>query len=208
MCHNASLMVIDITGQVYGRLKVVRQVEGRLRGSSLWECACECGGKKVTSSNMLRTGHAKSCGCLNLDSQKATHTKHGMVETPEHAAWKDMKARCLNPNAQNYNRYGGRGITICSRWLQSFQNFFDDMGKRPKGMTLERKENNGNYEPGNCIWADRFQQANNTRRNRFIEFNGERHTVSQWARIKGVPRFKIRDLLDSGKDPQKVLGSL
>ncbi len=131
-----------------------------------------------------------------------------MVETPEHAAWKDMKARCLNPNAQNYNRYGGRGITICSRWLQSFQNFFDDMGKRPKGMTLERKENNGNYEPGNCIWADRFQQANNTRRNRFIEFNGERHTVSQWARIKGVPRFKIRDLLDSGKDPQKVLGSL
>jgi hypothetical protein len=200
------MAVIDIAGQRYGKLVVIRQVDGRLRGSSLWECRCDCGGTTIKSSNMLRTGHAKSCGCLNLgEAQKAAHTKHGMVESPEYAAWKDMKRRCLNPNAPNYKDYGGRGITICSRWLQSFQNFFDDMGKRPEGKSLERKNNNGNYAPGNCKWANRFEQARNTRRNRYVELDGRRQTVSEWAREIGRPPVWLRDRLDSGMSPRKAI---
>lgn len=197
--------VINLTSQVFGRLIVLRQVSGRLRGSSMWECRCECGNIKITSSNMLRTGHCKSCGCLNLKAQRETHTKHGMHATPTYAAWKDMKRRCLNQNAPNYPGYGGRGIRVCGRWLDSFDNFLADMGVRPYGLTLERENNNGNYEPGNVVWASRDTQANNTRRNRYVTIDGVTKTVSQWAKQVGIHRGAIRHRLDAGWDERAAI---
>jgi hypothetical protein len=125
-------------------------------------------------------------------------TRHGMHNTPEWRAWKDMKARCSNPRLGNYSRYGGRGITVCDRW-QIFENFIADVGRRPSAdHSLERKDNDGNYEPGNVRWATRLEQARNTRRNRMIEIDGKSLTISEWARERGVSRFRIRDRLDAG----------
>lgn len=133
--------------------------------------------------------------------------RHGMCYTPTWCAWKDMKRRCLNSRTPNFPRYGGRGIKVCESWLK-FENFISDMGIRPDGMSLERKDNNGNYEPGNCIWADRFAQMRNTRRNRYVEYRGERLTVSEWSRRFGVPREFIRDRMDSGQDAESIFARL
>lgn len=132
--------------------------------------------------------------------------KHGLCESPTYQAWKDMKRRCTNVKAKNFHHYGGRGIKFCEAW-RTFAGFLADMGVRPHGLTLERRNNNGNYEPGNCYWAPVIDQANNTRRNRFIEIDGRRQTISQWARERGVSRFLIRDRLDAGVHPvQAVMG--
>jgi lambda repressor-like predicted transcriptional regulator len=129
-----------------------------------------------------------------------------MAHTRTWGAWKDMKARCLNTKLRNYHRYGGRGITVCERWMK-FENFLEDMGVRPDGMTLERKDNDGNYEPGNVIWASRFAQARNTRRNRYLTINGETQTISEWSREAGQNRETIRRRLSDGwKDIDAVFG--
>lgn len=118
--------------------------------------------------------------------------------TPEYTTWGMMKSRCLNPKNKRYNRYGGRGITICARWLESFQNFYDDMGARPAGTSLERRDNDGNYEPLNCYWATPKEQQNNTCFNVRITHNGETKTVSQWAQQAGIPEHTFRYRLIRG----------
>jgi len=124
-------------------------------------------------------------------------TRHGMHATPTWQAWKDMKARCFNTKLRNYHRYGGRGITVCERWLK-FENFLEDMKVRPDGMTLEREDNNGNYEPGNVVWASRFTQARNTRRNRYVTIDGVTKTIAEWAAQVGMNRSAIRHRLEAG----------
>jgi hypothetical protein len=110
----------------------------------------------------------------------------GLNTTREYHTWQAMKDRCLNPNNSGFQGYGGRGIIVCERWRQSFENFLSDMGSCPVGLTLERKNNNGNYEPGNCKWATRKEQSSNTRWNRQITFNGQTKTLSQWSRLLGI----------------------
>lgn len=130
--------------------------------------------------------------------------KHGMSDSSTYQAWKDMKRRCLNRKASNYQEYGGRGITVCGRWLV-FANFWEDLGTRPDKMTLERIDNNKSYVPGNVKWASREDQANNTRRNRYIDLDGRRFTISAWARERKVSWFLIRDRLDNGIDPRDAI---
>ena len=139
----------------------------------------------------MRTANAGSFTSARL-------TKHGMHATPTWAAWKDMKRRCLKPEAPNYHRYGGRGISVCDSWKDSFQNFLNDMGVRPDGMTLERLNNNGDYNPTNCAWAPRSVQASNTRRNRRITIDGISKTIREWAREVGMNRSAIRHRLEAG----------
>jgi hypothetical protein len=137
---------------------------------------------------------------------RALFTTHGMSKTPIYRTWCAMRCRCFDFCCKNYFNYGGRGITVCDRWL-TFENFFEDMGPRPPGLQLERKDNDGNYEPGNCIWADRVQQANNKRNNRHITSHGLTMTLAQWARHKGLPMTRVHNRLNQlGWPVWKALG--
>ena len=168
---------INLIGKNFLRLTVL--AEAGKQGSHLtWKCRCICGKERIVLGSNLKSGHTVSCGCIRVE--------HGQTGTKEHRAWRHMKERCLNKNHPNYHHYGGRGITICSPWV-NFKPFFKDMGKCPPGMTLDRINNNLNYSPGNCRWATRETQSNNTRRTIFITYKNNRLSLSQWSRKAGIP---------------------
>lgn len=132
-----------------------------------WNCVCDCGKETIVAGMNLRNDHTKSCGCFHLDAVRT----HGLARTKTYISWISMKTRCSNKNDKyKYGIYGGRGITICDRWLNSFENFLEDMGKRPKNHTLDRIDSTGNYEPDNCRWATPLQQARNRRLNKRSRF--------------------------------------
>ena len=129
--------------------------------------------------------------------------KHGMYKTATYNTWRQMKDRCVNPNNARYARYGGRGITICDAWL-AFDNFYADMGDKPEGMTLDRIDNNGNYEPENCRWATPQEQSNNVKTNRVFTYNNKTQTLAQWAREKGMAYHVLKYRLNKGWQPPKL----
>jgi hypothetical protein len=147
----------------FGRWTTIRRVY--IPAKVHWLCSCDCGNEREVWDFSLLRGQSQSCGCLHGLIQMARQTTHGLSDSREHRIWRAMKQRCTNSRSSNYSYYGGRGITICSRWLNSFENFYADMGPCPKGLTLERKNVNGNYTPRNCYWATRLQQALNRRPN-------------------------------------------
>lgn len=154
---------IDLTGHKYGRLTVIKFIErDKKRRLTLWLCRCECDKEITVPSNSLRTGNTTSCGCFQREIAGKLSFKHGMGTSREYASWEAMKQRCLNPNNAGYSDYGGRGITVCERWME-FENFYADMGPRPGKRSLDRENNNGNYEPTNCRWATPKQQVDNRR---------------------------------------------
>lgn len=157
------MALIDLTGMTFGRLTAVSRVGSSTSGYALWECVCECGTVKVVASAQLRSGRTRSCGCLVRDAVSEARTVHGMSHSVEYQAWSAMRSRCLNPNHSNYPDYGGRGITVCDRWRDSFVAFYEDVGRRPPGHSLDRIDNDGNYEPGNVRWATAQEQAMNRR---------------------------------------------
>ncbi len=170
-------------GERYGRLVIIRQAESYISpgGSwqTVWECKCDCGKIKNVRKCALINGLTNSCGCLNAERR----TTHGQSRTAIYERWLDMTRRCNNPSAHNYKHYGARGIKVCKRW-KKFENFLRDMGLPPSSRhSIDRINNDGDYEPENCRWATQKQQTRNTRKNVFLVWNGERRCVAEWAEI-------------------------
>lgn len=191
-------------GDRFGYLTVIREVEPNITPCGTVQrkflCRCDCGNKVIHSLGAFRRSSNCSCGCKNYDigSLNRKYTKE-QTSSFLYSTWQGMKQRCLDPNSSNYANYGGRGITICDEWLDDYIKFYDWAlsNGASKEMTLDRIDVNGDYEPSNCRWADAYTQANNTRQNRFIEYNGERLSVMQWSRITGIKEGTIRRRLDS-----------
>lgn len=188
---------IDLTNQKFGRLLVIEKSDPltQRNGKLLirWRCRCDCGSDVQVLGQNLRSGSTQSCGCLGRE----IHTKHGKTveagkRTGTYRSWCGAKERCYNQNNKGYGYYGGRGIRMCDRWRDDYGAFLADMGAKPAGYTLERKDFNGNYEPDNCSWVPKSDQAKNRRGNHVIEFAGERGTLADWARRLNIPYETLR----------------
>ncbi|MCR8633506.1 AP2 domain-containing protein [Paenibacillus radicis (ex Xue et al. 2023)] len=161
--------LIDLTDHKFGRLFVLeRFISNSARQEAVWLCECECGEKSLVLGSNLRSGHTKSCGCYRGEKSTECNTIHGHAKrnraSSEHTIWRGMITRCTNKNRDDYDRYGGRGIRVCGRWLNSFEAFLEDMGPRPTlRHSIDRIDVNGHYDPNNCQWALPGQQARNTR---------------------------------------------
>ena len=201
------MKVIDLTDQIFGRLTVLNREGSDEDGKARWRCLCECGIETIVIGKNLRNGATRSCGCLHRETVSSRFTKHGHTIggiSPTYTTWCNMLGRCTNANLPTTARYMGRGITLCDRWLE-FANFLSDMGERPKGMSIGRKDNENGYCPENCRWETMVQQNRNKNNNRVLELNGERRTVAEWAELLGVPQGRLRARLQRGWTAERVL---
>lgn len=171
---------IYLEGQRFERLTVLSFSHRDKKGMSYWNCSCACGRMVTVRGGHLTDGGTHSCGCLKQEQRRARGT-HRMIKTRTYSSWTAMKRRCINPDCTEFPSYGGRGISVCERWME-FSNFYADMGERPNGKSIDRIDNNGNYEPGNCRWATPTEQQNNRRCNRLLTFDGVTKTLEQWGR--------------------------
>jgi hypothetical protein len=196
----------DLTGEQFARLTVVQRTETQrpYRGQ-FWLCLCACGGHITTSTNRLRMGGCRSCGCLKAEANKGKRLRHGACNTTEYKIWQGMNSRCSNPRRTCYPEYGGRGIRVCDRW-RLFENFLADMGPRPSAAhTIDRQDPNGNYEPDNCRWATDEEQGRTKRRSKVLPYQGQTLTASEWSRIVGIHDNTIRHRMKLGWPAEEIL---
>lgn len=201
---------LDLTGMRYGRLVPFKPAPKRGKHTR-WFCQCDCGNESIASTSDLRTGNTTSCGCYHLERLRDDRLKHGGSSRGIHGrqpngqarrdvlytTWCAIKRRCGNPKDPKYPRYGGRGIVVCERWADSFENFRDDMGPRPKSHSIERVDNDGPYSPENCIWASQKTQANNKSTNIMLEHEGRTICASDYAKLMGVSSKRLYKVMST-----------
>ena len=200
----------DLTARRFGRLTAISR-SCNINGRVAWLCRCDCGVETTVIGNKLQQGRTVSCGCRrrdilnnmsNVGKSNATHKGTG---TPEFRTWTGMKTRCFNVRSQDYEQYGGRGITVCDRWL-SFETFLADLGPRPTPQhSIDRINNDGNYEPGNCRWATKKEQSRNQSTSRILSLNGRSQSVAAWAEEVGMKADTLRHRLDRGQTLTEAL---
>lgn len=193
-------------GQRFGKLVVRRQVENGRKSNARYECLCDCGTLRVVYKTNLVNGRTLSCGCYHKQKAAEDHTTHGKSHLAEYQVWGQMIARCTDPSNAGFRLYGGRGITVCDRWME-LDNFIADMGLRPSPKhSIDRIDNQGPYCKENCRWATTFEQAQNTSRNRMLTFNGQTKCLTQWARELGIsPNTLTFRLLKTGLSVEQAL---
>lgn len=197
--------LLDLTGQKYGRLSVIRR-NGHIGNHTAWECVCECGTIGTWKTNSLRMNATTSCGCYHREMASSANITHGMSKTPEYETWTKIMQRCYNPNVERYRNYGGRGVEVCERWIESFEAFYEDMGSRPgPEYSIERKEVNGDYSPNNCYWATEFEQSRNRTTNRVVLYQGKEMIAKDVAISAGVSYVQLRYHLDHGKTADQAV---
>lgn len=195
----------NLTGRQFGRLTAVEYVGMNRKRGAIWRCRCICGTIKEVVAVDLSTGNTKSCGCISQENLADRNHRHGMSGTPEYLCWQHMLRRCRDPKTNHFHRYGGRGITVCERWM-SFENFFADMGRKPSpGHQIDRIDNDGNYEPTNCRWVTRKEQARNRYTNTFLEWGGLRLTLAEWGERTGINATILSDRLTYGWTVSEIL---
>lgn len=196
---------LDLTGKKFGHLTAIELVDhpiGQHRRN--WLCKCDCGETTIRRAGTLTTGHATTCGSCNLRG----NFKHGHSRTREYHIWVQMRLRCTRPSYRNFRLYGGRGICVCDRWENSFDDFLADVGPRPSDKhSLERLDCNGNYEPGNVVWADAYQQNGNRRTSNRVAFHGETICAAEFARRIGVVRSTVNRALRRGMTADQIVSS-
>ena len=200
------MKLIDLTKKRFGRLEVIERC-GVKSTKVLWRCKCDCGNEVVVRGADLRKGATHSCGCLQRELLGKRNTRHGMRQTRIYNIWGLMVSRCTNPNTPCYNRYGGRGIELCSEWRDNFQAFYDwsIQNGYNDNLTIDRINNDKGYSPSNCRWTTRKVQANNTRRNHYLTYNGEKHTLAEWASAIGINPDTLARRISRGWDTEKAI---
>ena len=201
----------DLTGMRFGRLSVIERTNDHFypsgRHDVCYACLCDCGNTVNVLGIHLRSGHTVSCGCYRVETSRETFTKHGKTNTRLYTIWKNVHARCLNANHDDYKNYGDRGITICDEWLHNFERFeewslchgYND------SLSLDRIDVNGNYAPDNCRWVTQKTQCNNTRKNIFATIDGRTQTLKQWCEEFGLKYGTIASRVSRGWDPVTAL---
>ena len=192
---------LDIVNKRFGRLVVIGFSHVSKHGHRYWQIKCDCGIEKNVRGGHLKSGGIKSCGCLNKDRI----FKHGMTQSSTYISWQDMKHRCLNSKNKQYKDYGGRGIKVCRRWLNSFVLFLEDMGVKPEGLSIERRDNNDGYFKENCFWADSYEQNNNARSNVKLTYKGKTLNMAQWARERGINYSTLTSRVNVGWTTERAL---
>lgn len=202
---------LDLTGQRYGRLVVLERAANRVTpgGSVLarWICRCDCGNIMTVDATALRSGNTQSCGCLRSDMLRTLRTKHENLDRRLYHIWISMKGRCSNPNCKHYDRYGGRGIYVCDEWVNDYEAFAEWAMSHgyAENLTIDRIDNDGPYMPGNCRWADQTTQANNRSTTLHVEYNGEVHTFTEWAKITQIPYRTLKSRWQLGWSVEDML---
>lgn len=200
----------DITGATFGHWTVLRKADAKSsNGSVLWECRCSCGTVRNVCESSLYRGKSTGCGCHRRLKNKLSATTHGLSKSAIYKIWQGIKDRCCNPSHVSYANYGGRGITVCQQWKDSFENFYlwaIDSGYR-NGLTIDRINNDEGYMPSNCRWSTPLTQANNKRNNHVITYNGKTMTIAQWSKFLGVTPACIVNRITRGETDEEAVST-
>ena len=208
------MKTIDISNKKFGKLLALKRCTN-MSGKTAWECKCDCGNITFVTTSNLTCNRIRSCGCLKIKQLLERSTTHNQRHTVLYSVWRGLRQRCNNPKHASYHNYGGRGITVCEEWDKSFQAFYDwsyangysteNQKDEKLKLTIDRIDNNGNYEPSNCRWVDRKTQTRNMRTTRFITFNGQNKSVSEWCEIYGIKLQTFNTRIRNGWSIEEAL---